>query len=329
MRCRSHLTRSISKKRVRDERDSGSASDSDVCAPPRRTHKVLRSRVIGSDNEESCNEPAKNPIIELSDSTDKPSNKTRGRKPKGKTREVARLDTSINLDADLANLQFTPGLGRITNETVANKNADEIVGTTTDWLDDMELIRFKSKRMNGRLSGCLKERIVWVKSMVKILADRLKDTGDVSYLRRKNDELTSQLRESRREESRLQGFLKETDAKIEKMSAELFELRRKIGSTSVESEKFPPLPTKPKQGTPARTTPKQEKKVRRGPSVSETLKGCDEQLDAISRFDDKILHFEELLRKLRADLYGSVESVADRVNKICSGLPKAWSQDHQ
>jgi len=155
--------------------------------------------------------------------------------------------------------------------------------------------------------------------MVKILADRLKDTGDVSYLRRKNDDLTSQLRESRREESRVKGFLKEADAKIEKMSAELIEMRRRIGSSSADPEKFPPLPSKSKQGTLARaTTPKQERKAKRGSSVSETLIGCNEQLEAISRFDDKIMQFEEIIRKMRADLYGSVESVAERVSKTAS-----------
>jgi len=86
----------------------------------------------------------------------------------------------------------------------------------------MELIKTKSKRMNGRLSECLKDRIACMRSMIRILVDRVKDFGDISYLRRRNDELTAQLRESRREETHLQSFLKEADAKAEKLSAEIF-----------------------------------------------------------------------------------------------------------
>jgi len=137
-----------------------------------------------------------------------------------------------------------------------------------------------------------------MRSMLRILVERVKDSGDISYLRRRNDELTAQLRESRREESRLQGFLKEADAKAEKLSAEIFELRRRIGSMS-EPERFPHLPAKGRQETPSRlnttNTPKQEKKTRRGSSMAETLKGYDDQLEVISKFDEKIIKFEELL----------------------------------
>jgi len=56
----------------------------------------------------------------------------------------------------------------------------------------------------------------------------LKIRDDVSYLRRRNDELASQFRESKKEESRLQAFLKEADARAEKLNSEITELKRKI-----------------------------------------------------------------------------------------------------
>jgi len=62
--------------------------------------------------------------------------------------------------------------------------------------------------------------------------ERVKDTGDVSYFRRRNDELVSQLRESRKEEPRLQSFLKEADVRAEKLNSEIAELRRRIGTRS-------------------------------------------------------------------------------------------------
>jgi len=62
---------------------------------------------------------------------------------------------------------------------------------------------------------------------------------------------------------------------------------------SAEPEKFPPLPTKGKQGTPSKSnTLKKEKNMRRGSSVAETLKGYDDQLEVgyfeIRRKDNKI-----------------------------------------
>jgi len=59
--------------------------------------------------------------------------------------------------------------------------------------------------------------------------------------------------------------------------------------------------------------------------VAETLKGYNDQLEIISKFDEKIIRFEELLKKLKTDLYGSVESVAKKIHKSAAtmdSLPK-------
>jgi len=68
------------------------------------------------------------------------------------------LNLAVNLDADFdldANLVFTHCPSRLAFEDIADKEVDDLAGT--GWLNDMELIRTKSKRMNDRLSGCLKE----------------------------------------------------------------------------------------------------------------------------------------------------------------------------
>jgi len=94
----------------------------------------------------------------------------------------------------------------------------------------------------------------------------------VIYVRRHNDELAAQLRESRREETRLQDLLKEADVKSNKLSAEISELHRRIGSTTVESDKFSSLPTKGKQSTPAKSvTPRKDISLKRNSSVVEIL----------------------------------------------------------
>jgi len=96
--------------------------------------------------------------------------------------------------------------------------------------------------MNGRLSGVLKNRIACLRSVIMALVDRVKHTDDISYLRRRNDELVAQLRESRKEETGLQTCLKEADGKVNKLNLEIYELKRRIGSKSlsIEPEKTPP-----------------------------------------------------------------------------------------
>jgi len=67
-------------------------------------------------------------------------------------------------------------------------------------------------------------------------------------------------------------------------------------------------------------TSKKDRSERRAPSVAETLKGYDNQLEVISKFDEKIIKFEELLKKMKSDLYGSVEFVADKINETTAGI---------
>jgi len=237
----------------------------------------------------------------------------------------------VNLDGsiDLANLDFTPCPSRLVYEELNSKDVDDLTGIAGGWLMDMELIRTKSKNLNGRLSGCLRDRIECMRSIIKCLAVRVKDMGDVTYLRRKNDELMVQIRESKKEESRLQSYLKEADAKIERLNTENFSLRRKIGSksTTVESERSTvPVRDKDRHDTPKRNTPKKDlpikKMVRRDSSVVESLQDCDERLKAISKCDEKIAKFEEILKQMKTDLYGSIEAIAEKVTRSVADPPK-------
>jgi len=161
-------------KRSRKYQDD--VTDSDIEDQPFRSHKVLRSRVIGSDSDEADEGP-----IVLSDF---PENVEKVHKRRTRARNRAMdFDPPVNMDlsADLTNLVFSHC--RLALEDVVDKDADSIAGLATGWLD-MELVRTKSKNVNGRLSGCLKDRIVCMRSMIKILVDRFKDSGDITYLRR-------------------------------------------------------------------------------------------------------------------------------------------------
>jgi len=45
----------------------------------------------------------------------------------------------------------------------------------------------------------------------------------------------------------------------------------------------------------------------RASSIAVLLHECDEHLLAISKCDNKIAHFKELLKQMRTDLYGSID----------------------
>jgi len=223
------------RKRRVDDRES--SSDSDMAIRPARNWKVLRSRVIGSGSDNG-NEP-----IVLSDSPQEVAEKVRGRRARAqrldnfdKFDKLEKLEESI----DVSKIPFTDCPSYVSCEDLNNKDVDEMATVSEGWLNDIETARSKSKRMNGKLSGIIKDRIVCLRSIIKSLAERVKDTGDVQYLRRKNDELASQLRESRKEESRLQSHLKEADARAERLNTEIVELRRRISSRTEMGRSPPP-----------------------------------------------------------------------------------------
>jgi len=55
-------------------------------------------------------------------------------------------------------------------------------------------------------------------------------------------------------------------------------------------------------------------------SVSKSLQECNEHLLAISKCDDKIARFEELLKEMRTDLYGSIEAISERINQTATAM---------
>jgi len=247
--------------------------------------------------------------------------------PQRARRRKARLEKmDLSLSSSSLNLDFTDCPTRIAKEDLCNRNVDDLAGVVDGWLGDMELARSKSKNLNGRISGCLKDRISCIRSVIKNLVDRVKDTGDVTYLRRRNDELASQLRESKREEDRLQSFLKEADLKIEKLNGEIYDLRRRIGSRSLTADSLEKSSHLAKSGSDTPNTPVTSRKntsrkkiaqERQSPIV-ESLQALDDQLTAISKFEEKITSFQELLRSMRAELYGSTEVISDKVNRTAS-----------
>jgi len=301
-----------SRKRIRD---AESDRDSDIGY---RTPRGNKMPIRDSDDDE--------PIEILSDS---PEAMKKANAKKIRTRY---RDPKANLDADLNNLVFSECPSRMVEEDFLTKDADEVATTANDWLNDMETVRTKSRQLNGRLSGILKDRICCMRTLIRSLVEKVKTSGDVSYLRRRNDELAGQLREAKKEEGRLQGFLKEADAKAARLSAELLDVRKRIGSMSAESDK--PLPQRqPKNkqtATPVKKAPitpiREKAPKKKDPNVVETLMEYDDHFAMISNYDDKITQFEELLSRLRSDLYGSMETIAEKVAKTAGILDPTRSR---
>jgi len=84
---------------------------------------------------------------------------------------VRNRDLNLDASVEAANLVFTDCPTRLACEDLSVKDVDDLSGVAYGWLKDMELIRFKSRNMNGRFSGCLKDRIVYIRPIIKTLVD--------------------------------------------------------------------------------------------------------------------------------------------------------------
>jgi len=137
----------------------------------------------------------------LSDSPKKVAAKVRGKKIRSR-----KLDKLDKLDDSFESMRiiFTDCPSHLAYEDLQNKDMDDIAAVLEGWLNDMEMARFRSKKINEKFSCVLKDRIVCLRSIIEVLAERVKDTGDVSYLRRRKT--TSWRLNSANQKRRSQGF---------------------------------------------------------------------------------------------------------------------------
>lgn len=82
-------------------------------------------------------------------------------------------------------------------------------------LDDMEVVRLKSKNMQGTLSGILKDRINGLRGAIECLLDKLEVSGDVTYYKTKNNELTAENKRLKKEGERCEQEKRQKDKEIE------------------------------------------------------------------------------------------------------------------
>lgn len=89
-----------------------------------------------------------------------------------------------------------PGVGP---EDLRMLTATDLGACIDECLDDMENIRYRSKSLQGKLSGELKQDILWMRQAVVTLTGKAVSSGDPALLNRRNTELSARLRASEKE----------------------------------------------------------------------------------------------------------------------------------
>lgn len=93
--------------------------------------------------------------------------------------------------------------------------------SAVEWLEDIDKIRSGSGNIQGGLSGHMRRRLNVLKEIVRIFMEKATEIGDPTYLRRRNQELSGDLRIAQQEIAKLKTTVKElqdivTDLKANK-----------------------------------------------------------------------------------------------------------------
>lgn len=83
----------------------------------------------------------------------------------------------------------------------------EVAKQAFDFLEEIDDLRAKSKNLHGRVSGNIKAHIGRIKEAVATLVGRVGVSGDTSFLKMRNAELTVQLNAAKQESSRRLSWL--------------------------------------------------------------------------------------------------------------------------
>ncbi|XP_029177073.1 uncharacterized protein LOC114945152 [Nylanderia fulva] len=101
-----------------------------------------------------------------------------------------------------------------------------------EWLEDIDTIRVRSS-YQGALSGQIRRRVEIVKETIRLLAEKLEDTGDPAYLRRRNAELLAELTTTKREFAKMKRDIEDLKRKVQDLTNALtFDIQRVDKATS-------------------------------------------------------------------------------------------------
>lgn len=150
----------------------------------------------------------------------------------------------------------------IVDPVLEDLSSSVLSGAILEWINRIDEIRVKSKNFQGRLSGEMKRCVNQIKEGTILLAARSEATGDPQFLRMRNSELVTQLREVQRDNARLKEQLRKVSPgpssplrkkKIERATEKAADTARSnLASRAAPSgvkvvpplsgEAFPPLP---------------------------------------------------------------------------------------
>jgi len=77
------------------------------------------------------------------------------------------------------------------------------------WIDEIDFIKSKCKTMQGPLMRRITERTVALTNLVQLLAERVQDNGDISYLKKQNIEMSSRVNIYEKEVTSLKNEVRE------------------------------------------------------------------------------------------------------------------------
>lgn len=186
--------------------------------------------------------------------TDSGSSVERRKKRKGKKREVR-----VTPEEEASDGKCREPRG-IIEQALEDLSSSVLGGAIMEWANKIDEIRVKSKNLQGKLSGEIKRCVTKIKEGTTLLVIRSEATGDPHFLRLRNAELASQLREAKEENARLEEQLKRMSPKaspprkrrVPKMEVtsdsarsapkDSAALKMSGAMSSLIREAFPPLP---------------------------------------------------------------------------------------
>lgn len=191
--------------------------------------------------------------------TEEESNEERKRKRKGKKKEHVKKDTPE--EEETGKSGEPKG---VVEHDLEDLSSSVLGGAISEWANRIDEIRVKSKNLQGRLNGEMKKCVSNIKEGTALLVARSVAAGDPQFLRMRNSELDSRLREAESENARLREQLRKmslgpspprrkrkvdrtasgTDATPSEFVVADTPKGKKVAPVSAREE-FPPLPQRP------------------------------------------------------------------------------------
>lgn len=131
------------------------------------------------------------------------SNGERKREKKGKKRQAVRKDTP----EELSDGKCGEPKG-VVDLVFEDMSSSVLGGAIVEWANRIDEIRAKSKNLQGRLNGEMKKCVSKIKEGTALLVARSEATGDPQFLRMRNTEWATRLREMENENARLKEQLR-------------------------------------------------------------------------------------------------------------------------